>query len=228
MNFVNINSRNFNVTSYNSDTRPFEFKIYINDLNIIQKEVKIKEKIHKTDIFGNRLYSLNINGRSVEITDENEKYLNGEPIFITNKKNKIIKLKDNPAEFTLNDILKYKKKEILKEYEEEFTNCELYEVQLEKIVDKNYENNNCDTGFKLINIKSNGEVKLHFDFEKNDITKIKLNISNLKVKFSINNGEFIDYNDIILSDNIIKSLDLILINNTDNNIKVNNVYIITN
>ena len=47
------------------------------------------------------------------------------------------------------------------------------------MVDKSYENNSCNTGFKLIDIKSKGEVKLKFTISSQSATKVKLGIENL-------------------------------------------------
>lgn len=228
MGIININSRNFKVTNYNSDIRPFEFGIYIDDITNIQKEVEIKEKIHKTDVFGHKLYKLNINKKDVEITNENDKYLDGEPIFIIKTISKNVTLIDNPTEFSLNDILEYKKKEILIKHNYEFSNCELFEIELEKLIDTSYENNSCNTGFKLIDIKPKGEVKLKFTILSEHATKIKLGIENLNIKYSINNEEFKSYENIIESNSPVKSLDLILTNNLESNLSLNSLYIVTN
>ena len=47
MHTININMKNFKVTNYDSDTRPFEFKINVNDIHNLTKETEIETKYQK-------------------------------------------------------------------------------------------------------------------------------------------------------------------------------------
>ena len=226
MDIININFRNFKVTNYNSKIRPFEFKIEVEDASLIKKNIILENKIQKTDIFGNKLYRLKINNKYVEITNENTNYINGEPIFLLDKKDKIVNLVDYPTEFTLEDVLQHKKQELLSK-NSEFRNCLLYETNLEDLVDVNYEDNNVDTGFKLINIHSHGKVKLHFNLEAENATTVKLSFNNLECKVSINGNEYMAYNDVLTFSKTINTLDIILINNSNSNVKLENICLFT-
>lgn len=223
MHKININMNNLKVTNYDINARPFEFCIDMDNIDNIHKEISVETKTQKTDIFGNKLYYIKTNDKYIEINEDQANGYNSYPIFNVNNITKDVKLIDFPNEFNLDDIIKFKNEEILKN-NTDFDYCKIYEINLHKLVDFHYVDNKSDIGFKIIKIDPFGKVKLNFQIDNKDIRKVKFLFNgDISMTYSINNGEYLDYNDNIVFDSEINTIDIIISNNQDYEITYNNV-----
>lgn len=223
MHKVNINKNNLKVTNYDTNTRPFEFCVCIENIDNICKTIETKMKVYKTDEFGNKLFYTNANNKYIELNENEIGDKEVYPIVKVVKTISDVKLFEHPNEFDLFDIIESKKSEILEKYND-FNVCYLYENNLHELVDFYYEYNSSNSGFKMIEINSLGKVKLDFDILDENITEIKFLLEEkLNISYSINGESYMDYNDFIKGNSNIETLSLIITNPNESKIKLNNI-----
>lgn len=226
MHNIVINMNTLKVVNYDIKCKPFEFIVEVENINDIKKTINEKVKNHKT-LFGERLYIVEHNGSKIQIVESQLKNRICEPVFEYVDTDKEVSLVDFPTKFTLKDIMDAKEKELKNN---NYSLCELFEINLYKLVNKEYENHKADIGYKVIKIHKNGEVNLNpiiFDKTVNNVY-IPIDLNKVEVQYKINeSGDFVKLNDNnLLLESTISSIELILINRDKDVYELNNFYIL--
>lgn len=226
MHNVVINMNTLKVVNYDIKCKPFEFVVAINDISTIKKTIKEKTKNHKT-LFGERLYLVEYNASKIQIVESQLNNNISEPIFEYVEVNKEVSLIDSPTRFTLDDIIKAKEEELKNN---SYSICELFETDLYKLVDKEFEEHKADIGYKILKIHPNGKIKFKLIQLDSSVTNIyiPIDLDKVGVKYTINGQtEFDDLlNNNLLLDEQIESIELIFSNKTNEFYELNNFYIL--
>lgn len=226
MHNIIINMNTLKVVNYDIKCKPFEFIVEIENIENIKKTIKEKVKNHKT-LFGERLYIVEHNGNKIQIVESQLKNRICEPVFEYINTDKNVSLVDFPTKFTLKDIIDAKEEELKNNY---YSFCKLFEIDLYKLVNKEYENHKADIGYKIIKIHKNGEVNLNPIILDKMVSNIyiPIDLNKIQVKYRVNESkEFVNLNNNnLLLENTISSIELILINQSNDIYELNNFYIL--
>lgn len=179
------------------------FKVYLPDINP-SKTIKQKIKKHKKNENGEFLYFNHLTNTEVTTNFEqkNNKEIYFKPILIEEEIETTYYLLDNPSVFTLEDIIKIKSDEILKN--SGFSNIILFEELNEEDLSINLSTNLANTGLKTLKILPNGQCRTNKINLEKEVTKLKIYLesdSDIKVEIGKSSTEFYESIDNIVEFN---------------------------
>lgn len=156
MNEIIFDLKSKNIVGINKHLSNREFSITLDDINVY-KTKSITYKKHKQNLSNEYLYNLFENNKIYETTNETYNGIKLSPVLKEEIRLEKYSLVKDYNKFDINDILEEKKKQLLNKYK--FNNCQLWEVDFDEKIDFEYKNHLCNTGYSIIDILPNGEVK---------------------------------------------------------------------
>lgn len=217
-----------NCVGYRDEIKPFEYGVYVENINDFKKTIEVVNKIQKTNKLGQKLYTFVLGDKEFIIKENDINGRNVVPIYETITSSEIIYFNENVMKFTLNDVLEFKKNLLISN--SDYKNCELFECDFEKIIDDKYENK-VNVGFKYFEIQNKGKAKIIKIKLKEKVKEVKLNFENnipLNIKYCFDGDSF----KLLLNSDVIKSSDefdelyLILINDSDTSLEIDSFNIL--
>ena len=191
------------------ELKPFTYGVYIDNVNDFVKQENLLLYVDVKNDNGDQLY-IDKNNIITTNSKNNNKLLN------TITSNNAINFSQYPNKFSLDEVLNYKKKCLLRDSEYSF--CNIFEYDMEQFINID-KSENFDIGKNDIKLRFKANVKTNkIDINK-DSKNIKINLhsdNDVKIYYSFDGDAFKKTSTNIIKNNNSNTLFLLFKNNNDN------------